>query len=452
MTDEKIINWMLNGTVEANEVYRSIDNRLLYKAVMPEYKSIVRTIYDYYSKHRVPPSYNVLESLLNGDCDIQILECIKQEVCSGNEIGYYLDLIKERYNNFLIKGLSGYIEDPEVSTIDINDKIKNVISTTEQLYKDGVFSEGNLKDSSKERVDSYNYTENNPTQIMGVLSGYKELDNYTWGIKNSEMMVIAGGSSSGKSLLMLNMAINAWLGSNDPFSEEPTVDDGKNIVFISLEMSKSQLENRIDANIAGIKHRSLIRGSLTDEEKIRWKKSLNFQNKYNKKFYIIDMPRGSNMIEISAKYESILGIFKPDAFFADYLQLMSPSKTVSGSDWQDVGKVSEELHEFCRKNDIPVITAAQRKARPKKKGVKSFKDQIDLEDIGRSKMIGDNSNIVLLIEYRDEEYLREDMPIHVVKNRDGAKGKVVLKKDFELSRITNLPDGWAEDFGDENEC
>ena len=66
-------------------------------------------------------------------------------------------------------------------------------------------------------------------------------------------------------------------------------------------------------------------------------------------------------------------------------------------------------------------------------------------------MIGDNSNIVLLIEYREDEYLREDMPIHVVKNRDGAKGKVLLRKDFECSKISDFPDGWVEDLGEENE-
>jgi replicative DNA helicase len=86
------------------------------------------------------------------------------------------------------------------------------------------------------------------------------------------------------------------------------------------------------------------------------------------------------------------------------------------------------------------------------KGNKAFKDnKIDIEDLGRSKMIGDNANIVLIIEQRGEEHLREDMPIHIVKNRDGPKGKVLLKKEFDKSRITSFPDDWAENLGDENE-
>ena len=137
------------------------------------------------------------------------------------------------------------------------------------------------------------------------------------------------------------------------------------------------------------------------------------KSEYEKTFYILDMPRGSTMAEIEAKYESILGIFKPDAIFIDYLQLMSPSTGAVGTDWIDVGRVSEELHEFCRKKDLPVITAAQRKAVQKKNNGKR-NENVSLEALGRSKMIGDNATIVMLIGNRQDEQLREDMEIHIV--------------------------------------
>jgi replicative DNA helicase len=66
-------------------------------------------------------------------------------------------------------------------------------------------------------------------------------------------------------------------------------------------------------------------------------------------------------------------------------------------------------------------------------------------------MIGDNANIILLIENRNEEHLREDMVLHVTKNRDGAKGKITLLKEFEYSKISNLPDNWAGQEGLEDE-
>jgi len=449
--DERILNRLMQGPVEVSDIYREVESNILYNAFLPQYKIIFSNIKDYYSRHKVPPSYDVLKNISSDNNLSLLIDSIEGEDCSENDIGYYIDSIKNRYNKYLLNEIPTMLSSDDYALDDVNSRIKNIVSITNQLDRGGIFSEGELSRSVVDRFDNYRNVEENPGDVMGILSGYNDLDECTWGIKNSEMMVIAGGSSSGKSLLMLNMAINAWLGSNDPTSGSVTSDDGKNIVFFSLEMSKLQLEQRVDANLANIRHRSIIRGSLNSDEKSRWKKSLDFQRKYEKSFYIVDMPRGSTMSEVSARYESIVGMFSPDAVFVDYLQLMSPSIKQTGSDWQDVGKVSEEMHEFCRRSNIPVITAAQRKARQKQKSSKEFKDHIDLEDIGRSKMIGDNSNIVLLIEYREDEYLREDMPIHIVKNRDGAKGKISLKKEFECSRIVNLPDGWAESVGDENE-
>jgi replicative DNA helicase len=286
---------------------------------------------------------------------------------------------------------------------------------------------------------------------MGVFSGFKNLDEYTWGIKNSEMMVISGATSSGKSLLMMNMAINAWLGTNDPSCFDGTYqNDGKNVIYVTLEMSKKQLEQRIDANIAKIRHRPLMRGNLVSDELQDWRRSLNFQSGYDKKFHIIDMPRGTKAMEIEAKFDAVIGQFKPDLVCVDYLGIMKPNKS-HGSDWEDVGHTAEDLHEFCRKKNIPLITAAQRKGRIRNVGKNKSENVEDSEEIGRSKMIGDNANIILLIENRNEEHLREDMVVHITKNRDGAKGKVILLKDFEKSRVIAAPENWAGGEGLENE-
>jgi len=124
---------------------------------------------------------------------------------------------------------------------------------------------------------------------------------------------------------------------------------------------------------------------------------------------------------------------------------MKPNTPRNQADWLDVGYVAEDMHEFCRNKNIPVITAAQRKAVDKKSKTAS-----DLEDVGRSKMVGDNANIVLLIEKREDEELRSDMEIIVAKNRDGRKGKFILLKEFDKMKIANAPDDWTFDSGDEN--
>jgi len=453
MFDAKIINWMMKGPVNVVEVYKYIEYDLLKSVFFPKYKPVIDVLHSYYSRHKTSPSYDILKTLLDKEGeDPDLAEYILNQKCEANEIGFFVDGIKERYNKYLIERLmskASDIEEEGEPVTGFNEELKKALSKTERLYKKNVFSEGDITDSIQDRVNQYRYTAENPDQIMGFLSGYRDLDDYTWGVKNSEMLVIGGASSSGKSMLMLNMAVNAWLGSNKPWKGVTNFDDGKNILFVSLEMSKAQLENRVDAIVANIKHRNLVRGQLAGEEEDKWHSCLKFQDKYDKKFYILDMPRGTTMGEIEAKYETILGVFSPEGVFVDYLQLMKPTVGVSGIDWQDVGRASEDLHEFCRKKDLPVVTAAQRKAAQKKSSGKTI-DSVSLEDFGRSKMIGDNAAIALMIANREDEDLREDLELHIVKNRDGAKGKVLLKKVFDRSRIEEFPDDWVSEVGDEN--
>lgn len=444
--DKKILSWMMKGSVEFNSLQREIDVALLKEAILPDYKNIFEKICEYQSRYKTPPSYEILATELLQDIDdIQICETISEEEVLDSEFKFYIDKVRERYNTYLAKRIGSISNDNfEVETF--NKSLKQISSKIERLHKSAVFAEGSLRNSIEERVNAYKYVEENPDLISGVLSGYRELDDYTWGIKKQELMVITASSSGGKSLLMMNIAINAWLGHNDPLLYNNINNkDGCNVVYFTLEMSKHQLEQRIDANMAAIIHKNLSRGKMDELEKERWNSILEFQKRYEKNFYIVDMPRGSRMIDVEARYDAILSEFKPDLVCIDYLGIMKPNTPRNQADWLDVGYVAEDMHEFCRNKNIPVITAAQRKAVDKKSKVAS-----DLEDVGRSKMVGDNANIVLLIEKREDEDLRSDMEIIVAKNRDGRKGKFILLKEFDKMKVTNAPDDWTFDSGDEN--
>lgn len=449
LADRKVFSYLLKGPAEFNAVQRIIDYNLLTEAAAPDFKPLAQIIKAYHNQYRTPPPYSILQDNLVEDFEVlQLLSWIEEEECDESEIKFYVDMMRKRYNGYLAKILAEAapynIEDFDAE--EYNQSLGRIQSKIERLHKNAVFTEGEISRSTKERLGRYQYTEENPDKISGVFLGYRDLDHLTWGIKQSELMVISGASSSGKSMLMMNIAINAWLGSNDPLNPEAKfVDDGKNIIFFSLEMSKSQLEDRIDSNLAGIITNNITRGKLSLQDKEKFKKVLDFCERYDKKFYICDMPRGSKTLDIEARYDAICSEFTPDLVCVDYLGIMKPNVS-RNSDWLDIGYTAEDLHEFCRAKNIPVITAAQRKTKDRK----AKKQYNDLEDLGRSKMIGDNANIVFLIENRDEEYLKDDMVVHVVKNRSGAKGKVTLLKDFETGRIQTIPDDWVGDAGDEN--
>lgn len=447
LIDKKILNWILKGSIEYNKVQRNIDPRLLQEAFLTEYKEIYQLVSEYFLRYKSPPTYKILYDNLVSDLDtLQLVSVIQEEECLESEVLFYLDQLKNRYSNYLAKQLSGSVIQEDFELENFNKDLISVASKIARLNNSSTFSEGDFRRSTEERYADYLYTEAHPDEINGIFLGYPALDDYTFGLRNSELMVISGASSSGKSLLMMNIAANAWLGNNLAYEiNKPITDTGKNILFFSLEMSKKQLEQRLDANIASVRHKALSRGLLTDDEKSRWIRALEFQKKFNKSFYIVDMPRGSRVYDIEARYDQIISEFQPDLVCVDYLGIMR-SNVDYGQDWLEVGHVAADLHEFCRNKNIPVISAAQRKARNK-----NNKSQFnDVEELGRSKMIGDNSNIVFLIEDREDEYLKDDMVIHVVKNRDGAKGEVKLQKDFARSKIHSLPDNWVADVGEEN--
>lgn len=436
----------MKGPVEYNKIGRNIDFKLLNEAIDSDYKPVLKEVENYYLRYKTPPSYEVLAELIEEQETLFLVSELAEDDCQESEVLFYLDQIRNRFNSQLaIRLVNSISKNNDIDIEEFNQNLVNISSKVERLKKSSVFSEGHLSDSVEERINQYLFTEENPHLSSGVLSGFPELDEYLNGIKESEMMVIVGASSSGKSLLMLNYAINAWLGSNTPQPASSFLDDGKNILYFTLEMTKKQVEQRLDANLADVRHKALTRGYLEQDEKARWMEALDFQKIYPKKFYLVDIPRGSRTLDIEASYNRIVAEFKPDLVVVDYLGLMKPNHDF-GQDWLEIGQVSADLHEFCRNKNIAVLTAAQKKA--KNKNAKSQAN--DTEEIGRSKMIGDNSNIVLMIENRDDELLREDAIIHITKNRDGAKGEIKLFKDFEKSKFKSIPDNWSVNLGDEN--
>ena len=286
IADQKILAWIMKGPVEYNKVSRDIDAKILGEALGYDYRSTYNIIETYYKRYKTPPSFKILEDNLAEDIDtVQLVSILKDESCDESEILFYIDQVRDRFNSELAIKFSESISHVDVDLEEFNSNLTSTMAKIDRLRRKSVFAEGDICKSVDERKSSYLFTEENPDIVSGVLSGYPALDDYIYGIKPSELMIISGASSSGKSLLMMNIAVNAWLGSNKPSEEiDEIADDGKNIIYVTLEMSKAQLEQRIDANLAAVRHKAIMRGFLTDAEKVRWNNSLDFQKRYNKKF------------------------------------------------------------------------------------------------------------------------------------------------------------------------
>lgn len=254
--------------------------------------------------------------------------------------------------------------------------------------------------------------------------------------------------NTGKSIVMQNMAVNALLGGYNPLDDAPTADvivSGCNVLYFSLEMPKQNQERRIDACMAGIPYNSIRDGKLTSEEKEKYFKVLKFQKNFPRKFYIVDMPRGATIREVELKHKEMeekYGI-KFNLSVIDYLGIMKPTVQQS-QDWLNLGFTSEEMHEYARAFNIPVITGTQIN-RPKDPN----KPQHSTDRVARSDMIPSNANIILQIGYRgDDEHTRLDMPMYFIKNRDGEKTSFTLIKNFACMQVKDMVD---ETFGNDGD-
>jgi len=260
-------------------------------------------------------------------------------------------------------------------------------------------------------------------------TGWASLDKILYGGFNSgELNIFAGGSGSGKSLFMQNMALNWAL-------------QGKNVVYVSLELSEELCSMRLDAMLTNMSTVNVMR-NLEDVElkvKIASKKAGILQ--------IIQMPNGTTVNDIRAyiKEYQIQKRIKVDALFVDYLDLMMPvSVKVNPSDQFIKDKyVSEELRNLAIELHILFVTASQLN--------RSAVDEIEFDHshiAGGISKINTADNLIGIFSSRAmRERGRVQIQFMKTRSSSGVGTKLDLGYNMETLRITDLD----EDEQDSNE-
>lgn len=364
-----------------------------------------------------------------------------------------LEKLKARYNTQLLLKLGkdvfreNWDGEQFKNLSNANKSLRKFVGNIDGIYGNRIFKEGSLADTAPEAWNNYCTARDNPDSVKGIHLGFREFDRITNGLQAAELMLIGGESSSGKSALSMQMALNAWRGNNEVASTVEAVDravfdeSGVNVLYFTIEMPYNSLRRRIDCSLAGISLYSVRDGKLTADETERFKAALKFQRRYHKQFHIVDVPRGCTMAQIESKYIEKCFEYQPQLVIIDYISLMTPDRD-EGSDWLNVGRLAEQMHEFCRQYNIAVISPIQLNRPPKQKdgGEAPSPDQ---HRVGRSAMLPQNANILLNIRSRKDEHLRPDMEVNIGKMRDGEKGAFILHKRLDLMRIYDDVPGWA---------
>lgn len=406
----------------------------------------ITAILDYCDRNNLGPKK---EALRNAYAEAHQLKPGGNDL-QDSEFGYFVSVLKARYNAATVKDsiqrMSSMIN-AGLDIKDVNALLKDTLQEVNSINRVEALDEGSIGEDIVNIYKEYEAICANPQNFRGVLTGFPSLDALTNGFFGGELIVIGGFAGSGKSLVSMNFAVNAWLGSNDPMADAAEfAGDGKNVVYFSLEMPRSNrgeissaanLNKRIVSCVGKIPLTDLRRGSLDADKRERLKKAAKFIKKYDreKKLYVIDMPRGATIEDIEMKILELKEKFQIDMVVVDYMGLMEGAD--DDADHEAQGKIAEGLHELARAYRIPFVTPIQLN-RPSGATQSLNKQHYNNTRIARSARIDQNANIILMIKIRDNEKEYPDMLIEITKMRDGAPSDLVFMKDFANMRVYDM--------------
>jgi replicative DNA helicase len=360
---------------------------------------------------------------------------------------FYLKLLKDRYNKALVSELSSSLGAGLSANMDIRELNKRLTDAHREinLISQGkALDEGTLGEDIVNIFKEYNHIATSPQDFKGVLTRFDSLDNLTNGFFGGELIIIAGFEGSGKSLVSMNWAINAWMGSNTiDTAPADFKDDGNNILYISLEMPRSNrgqasssayLNKRMVSCIGKLPFGDLRRGQLQAEDMNSFKKACKFIKEYDKqkKLFVADMPRGVGVDDVEAKLLEVKESMDVDLVVVDYIGLMKGAE--DEADWKAQGDIAAGLHELARIYDVPIVTPCQVN-RPNNASHSLNNQKYNTTRLARASGISQNANMVFVIESRDNEHQYQDMPFQIVKMRDAEKGELQFVKDFGKMRV-----------------
>jgi replicative DNA helicase len=259
--------------------------------------------------------------------------------------------------------------------------------------------------------------------IIGIPSGFHDLDRMTGGFKDSDLIIVAGRPSMGKTALALNIALHAAL------------DAKKSIAIFSLEMSKEQLTERLLTSQAQIDAQRLHRGLLSEAEFDRVSNSLGPLGEAA--IYIDDSPSMDELtLQLKARQAKLRhGV---DLIVVDYLQLMR-GRAHGGDEnrVQEVSSISRALKGLARELRVPVIAISQLSRQPEQRPDK----RPILSDLRESGALEQDADLVVFL-FRPEYYKSEEKPgvaeVIVAKHRNGPTGMIELKFRRDHTRFYNL--------------
>ncbi|HUU88850.1 MAG TPA: DnaB-like helicase C-terminal domain-containing protein, partial [Candidatus Glassbacteria bacterium] len=374
--DLKVLNILTNNKSDLREFVLSSSENVFDK----EYRRFIKHMTRYYHSFNSCPSLDALLETAGQNANLEeyvvdVWKEVEEQEVDKRDFKLLLSKLQKRYNARLISDLlsdldQGGADEEEVDIDEQNTKLIKTYNEIRALGEQKAYKVVSLRESAEDWAMQFRARQTNPELSKGTFTGFSVLDHYTYGIRPAELWLIAGDTAGGKSLLLINLAKNMWMGENElPINGKQlkeVIDNnswkpGNDVLFVTLEMPESEIQDRIQSAMCDIDSLNLMKGKITKEEGKRLAIALKFRQECPYDMAIADVPRGCSMAQIQHVYdEECLRLGKKiKVVLIDYLGLMADSGEDSDADWEKLKNIAEQMHEFARVNDVAVITAVQ---------------------------------------------------------------------------------------------
>ena len=296
--------------------------------------------------------------------------------------------------------------------------------------------------------------------LAGVSTGLADMDTKLGGLHKSDLLILAGRPSMGKTSLATNIAFNvakAYRKGALPDGSDGAVDGGV-VGFYSLEMSAEQLAGRILAEASEISSHKIRQGDMTESEFRRFVQAAKTLESCP--LYIDDTP-ALPISQLAARARRLKRTHGLDVLIVDYLQLVRPA-SAKDSRVNEVSEITQGLKAIAKELDIPVIALSQLSRQVESRDDK----RPQLSDLRESGSIEQDADVVMFV-YRGEYYKEREKPgeenaeamakwmeemerlhgkaeVIIGKQRHGPIGTVELAFEAQFTRFSNLVKPWQE--------
>lgn len=401
---------------DRSDVFYCLENRAIYELFVEMYDA--QKPIDIITAQQMLRDRKHLESIGG----VAYLASLPDSVPSAANLGYYIDIVKEK---FALRQMIATCTDTVAKAYEFNGEVSELLDKfahdANKVVQGALSNNGSTGVRSAKQlvplsIETMERIYLKQESVTGLSTGFPELDKMTLGLHPGEVSIIAARPSTGKSSIAMNIAEHVTVNLNQP------------VGVFSLEMPAEQLMLRIISCRAKVNLRTVMAGEMQAAD---FPKLSTAAAQLVKAPLYIDDSRGLSILQAKAKARQMVQQHGIKLFIFDYLQLMHSTNHRAHNREQEVGDVSQGIHDLAGELSVPVILLSQLNREVERHGSRRPRLS-DLRETGRAEQDADFVGMLYrTTEQSEDDYWlnkSEAVPVNllIAKQRNGPTGEIPL--------------------------